>query len=198
MNMSDYLEQALRAALFRDSPVTVRQNTTTYAVGDRVMLGTSDLHVYECVTAGETAGSPPSFDQDLGDETTDGTVVWVTLALGAPKRPLWVALFTSPPGDDGSGTEVSASGTGYARQPVPPAAANWDAPDATGGVTRNVDPIEFPAPTDDWGTVTHFGVYDRATGGHLLVHGAIDTPVTVLDGGPPVLFPAQQLVVTFA
>ena len=54
--MSDFLEVQLRRSVFRDSAVTVRQNTTAYSLGDRVQLGTSDLNVYEVITAGTTAG----------------------------------------------------------------------------------------------------------------------------------------------
>ena len=77
---SDFLEAEIRKAIFRTSTVTVRANTTAYSLGDRVMLGTSDLSIYECITAGTSDGSPPAFNTTLGDSTTDGTVVWLTLA----------------------------------------------------------------------------------------------------------------------
>ena len=78
-----------RKAVFRTSTITVRANTTAYALGDQVQLGTSDLNVYEVITAGTTAGSPPSFNLNLGDTTVDGTVTWLTLnfltsSLSAP------------------------------------------------------------------------------------------------------------------
>jgi hypothetical protein len=90
--MTDYLEVQLRRSVFRDSAVTVRANTTAYALGDRVQLGTSDLNIYEAIVAGTSAGSPPSFNTNLGDTTVDGSVTWLTLKHGYPKRPIFVAL----------------------------------------------------------------------------------------------------------
>lgn len=193
---SDYLEVELRKALFRTSTVTVRANSTAYALGDRVMLGTSDLNVYECITAGTSAAAPPTFNLNIGDSTTDGTVVWLTLKQGYPKRPIYVALYTVAPSDSGGGTEVS--GGAYARVAVQPADAAWSAPDGTGGLTDNVAAITFPAPTANWGTVVAFGIHDRLTGGNLLVHGAITPNKTVNNGDPAPSFAIGALDVTIA
>jgi hypothetical protein len=51
---------------------TARVNSTAYAVGDIVLVGT---HLYVCKTAGTSAGSLPSFNTD-GADTTDGGVTW--------------------------------------------------------------------------------------------------------------------------
>jgi hypothetical protein len=194
--LSDYLEVELRKAIFRTSTVTVRANTTAYAVGDRVMLGTSDLNVYECITAGTSAGAPPSFNTNIGDTTVDGSVTWLTLKQGLPKRPVYVALFTAAPSDAGGGTEVS--GGSYARVAVAPADANWTAPDNVGGHTDNVAAVTFPTPTANWGTVTHFAIFDRLTGGNLLLHGILAAPKTVNNGDPAPSFAIGALDITFA
>ncbi len=194
--LSDYLEVELRKAIFRTSTVTARANTTAYSVGDRVMLGTSDLNVYECITAGTSAGSPPTFNTNLGDTTTDGSVTWLTLKQGMPKRPVYVALYTAAPSDSGGGTEVT--GGSYARVAVAPADANWSAPDSVGGVTNNVAAITFATPSANWGTVTHFGMFDRATAGNLLFHGILAAPKTVNNGDPAPSFAIAALSVTFA
>ncbi len=194
--LSDYLEGELRKAIFRTTTVTVRANSTAYAVGDRVMLGTSDLNIYECITAGTSAASPPAFNTNLGDTTTDGTVVWLTLKQGLPKRPLYVALFTTATDDAGGGTEVS--GGGYARVAYFPSDANWTAPDATGGLTDNAAEIVFPAPTANWGTISHLAIHDRPTGGNRLFHGALTTPKTVNNGDPAPKFTIGALDITFA
>lgn len=52
--------------------VNVRANDTVYSGGDGVMLGTSDLNIYECTAGGASAGWPPSFNTNIGDSTTDG------------------------------------------------------------------------------------------------------------------------------
>lgn len=193
---SDFLEVELRKAILRTSTVTVRANTTAYSLGDRMMLGTSDLSVYECITAGTSDGSPPAFNTTLGASTTDGTVSWLTLKQGMPKRPVYVGLLTAAPSDAGGGTE--ASGGSYARVAVAPADANWSAPDATGGVSANVSAVTFPAPTANWGTITHFGIYDRATSGNLLAWAALTTSKSVNNGDPAPQFSAGALVFTFA
>jgi hypothetical protein len=188
---SDFLESEVRKAIFRTSTVTVRADTTAYSLGDRVMLGTSDLSVYEVTTAGTTAGTPPAFNTTLGDSTTDGSVVWLTLKQGLPKRPLYVALFTAAPSDAGGGTEVT--GGSYARVARTPLDANWSTASATDGLTDNVAAITFPAPTANWGVVTHFAVMDRLTVGNMLMWAALTQSKTVNSGDPAPQFSAGTL-----
>jgi hypothetical protein len=107
---------------------------------------------------------------------------------------LWVSLHT---GDPAGGNEVVGGG-GYARVQRDPADANWTGASPTDGITTNVADIAFPAPTTSWGTVTHFGLWDAATGGNLLVHGALTTPRVVNGGDSAPVFAAGALVVTFA
>jgi hypothetical protein len=90
------------------------------------------------------------------------------------------------------------SGGGYARVQRDPADANWTAASPTDGITANVADITFPAPTTGWGTITHFGLWDAATGGNLLIHGALTTPRTVSGGDSAPVFSAGGLAVTFA
>jgi len=86
---------------------------------------------------------------------------------------VYVALFTSDPGDDNTGTEVS--GGSYARQSVTFAAPS-------GGATSNSGDITFPEATADWGTVSHVGIYDASTDGNLLFHGALTQAKAVYSG----------------
>ncbi len=37
--------------------------------------------------------------------------------------------------------------------------------------------------TADWGTITHFGIFDASSGGNLLFHGALTESRTVNSGG---------------
>jgi hypothetical protein len=83
---------------------------------------------------------------------------------------VYIALFTSDPTDAGTGTEVT--GGGYARQPI-----TFNSP-SNGQVTNAAD-ILFPVATASWGTVTHIGIYDAASGGNLLFHGALITSKTI-------------------
>jgi hypothetical protein len=90
-----------------------------------------------------------------------------------PPSTVYVALFTSATGDDGSGTEVS--GGSYARQAVTLSAAS-------GGASSNSADITFPQATADWGTITHLALMDAETGGNMLMHTALDESKTVNNG----------------
>ncbi|MFH1845180.1 MAG: hypothetical protein ABIF77_18495 [bacterium] len=103
-----------------------------------------------------------------------------------PPAAVYIALYTADPTDADTGTEVS--GSGYARAQVNPNGGgapefNLAITDGTGKMVTNAGDIEFPAATAAWGTVTHFGVKDAATGGNLLHHGALDQAQTVNSGG---------------
>lgn len=197
MSMSDYTEVELRKAHFRTSAVTVRGDTTAYALGDRVMLGTSDLSVYECTTAGTSAGSAPTFNTTIGDSTTDDTVVWLTLKQGLPKRPIYIALWVGDPTDAASGG-AEVSGGSYARVVRLPLDANWSAASATDGITKNVAVITFPAPTANWGTVTHFAAMDSLTGGKMICSGALTTSSVINNGDTAPSFAADAIVLTYS
>lgn len=86
---------------------------------------------------------------------------------------VYVALFTTAPGEDASGTELS--GNGYTRQ-----SAAFTAP--TSGATSNNADVSFTASGGNWGTVTHFALFDAASNGNMLFHGALGQSRDVLDG----------------
>ena len=86
---------------------------------------------------------------------------------------VYVGLFTTDPLDDGSGTEVS--GGSYART-----SATFAAP-SNGSSSTNAD-VQFPQATGNWGTVTHFGIFDASTSGNLLYHGALTASKTIETG----------------
>jgi hypothetical protein len=109
---------------------------------------------------------------------------------------LGIALFTAAPSDSGGGTELTGVG-GYLRIDEPPLDANWDAVGGgTDGKTANTNIITFPVPTANWGSVTHFGIFDALTTGNLLYWGALTDPKTVNDGDPAPTFPAGSLTIT--
>lgn len=117
-------------------------------------------------------------ESDLLDEIFNG------VAFVAPDT--WVSLYTTDPTDADTGTEVS--GGSYARVRVYAnggGTPDWKlaAVDGIGHLVENSDDIVFPTATAAWGTVTHFGVHDAATGGNLLFHGVLDSSQVVGDGG---------------
>lgn len=79
---------------------------------------------------------------------------------------MYFALFTSDPTETGAaGTEIT--GGAYARVAVTASLANFagtqsagstTASSGTGGTTSNNGTITFPAPTANWGSVTHIGI----------------------------------------
>ncbi len=83
---------------------------------------------------------------------------------------VYVALFTSDPTDAATGTEVS--GGAYARQAI-----TFGAPSA--GTCSNSADVLFPIATAAWGTITHIGIFDAASGGNLLYSAALTTSKTI-------------------
>ncbi len=71
--------------------------------------------------------------------------------------------------------------------------ASWAG--ASGGAVCNADAIEFPQASGDWGTITHFALYDAATGGHLLACGPLTWPRTV-TAAHAIRFAPAHLTVT--
>jgi hypothetical protein len=90
---------------------------------------------------------------------------------------IYVGLSTADPLDNGSGL-AEPTGNGYAR--VQTTAADWNA--AAGGALDNVNDITFPQATGSWGTITHFALFDTASGGNILAHGALSASKTIGSG----------------
>lgn len=111
-----------------------------------------------------------AFSNYLENALINGTLRATTYT--APTT-VYVGLFTSDPTDDGSGTEVS--GNAYARQ-----AATFAAP-SNGAATTDAD-VQFPQATGNWGTVTHFAIFDALTTGNMMYHGALTTSKTIETG----------------
>lgn len=55
---------------------TSRANSTAYALGAVYRPASANGYVYECVAAGTSAASPPTFTTIVGDDFTDGTAVF--------------------------------------------------------------------------------------------------------------------------
>ena len=97
--------------------------------------------------------------------------VFTNTAYTSPSA-VYVALFTSNPAEDGSGTEVS--GGGYARQ-----AGSFS---VSGNTATTTAAIEYPTATADYGTVTHVGIYDASTAGNLLAYAALTASKNISSG----------------
>ncbi len=106
---------------------------------------------------------------------------------------LYIGLMTAAAdGEAGSITEVS--GGAYARVADNPSDTNWSAATAGNGTTDNLTTISFPTATADWGTVTHFGVFDAATAGNLLIYAALGASRNITTGATPSFAPGALTV----
>lgn len=124
-------------------------------------------------------------------------------AAAMPTKPthVYVALYTATPSAAGGGTEVT--GGSYARTDLAPSDTNWLATQGgtsgnssgTTGQTKNAVVVTFPVPTADWGTITHYGLFD-ALAGNLLFYGAFTTPKTVANGDQAPVIAANAMTVT--
>jgi hypothetical protein len=117
-------------------------------------------------------------------ETT--VLTWAFSTSSATRPTAWhLALYTAAPDDTGGGTEVS--GSGYARQSVTFT--------ISGNTASNTSALEFPTATGSYGTVTHVGVFDAASGGNLIAYAALITSKAI-DTGDVLRVPAGDLDIT--
>ena len=104
-------------------------------------------------------------------ETT--VLTWVFTTGSATRPTAWhIALYTAAPSDTGGGTEVS--GGGYGRKAVTFV--------VSGNTASNNAAIEWDVATDNYGTVSHVGVFDASSGGNLIAYAALTTSKTISTG----------------
>lgn len=114
----------------------------------------------------------------------------------APPATLYLALFTSDPGEAGGGTE--ATGAGYARKSVTNNTTNF--PNATGdspSTKSNGTQIAMAPATGDWSSganMTHFVWFDAAAAGNRLHKGALAVAKPVLNGDTPTFEPGDLVI----
>lgn len=113
-------------------------------------------------------------------------------ALPQPTE-LHVALYTTLPAEDGTGG-VEPSAASYARVQYGPGSTYWSAPSNGDGTVKNEFAITFPSPTEDWGTIVGWGIYDES--GNLWFVNALAANKDVLAGNPaPEFNPGAMSVV---
>jgi hypothetical protein len=105
----------------------------------------------------------------------------------------YVGLMTTTAADGAAGTEVSTSGTAYARvlvNKVSGASPAWAS--ISGGATSNANAVTFSAATATYGTVVATGIYDASSAGNLLMYdnGTADQAVA---SGDTVSFPIGDI-----
>lgn len=133
------------------------------------------------------AGKTNYLEGRMLDELYGGT------AFAAPGT-IYVGLFTAAPTDAGGGTEVT--GGAYARASLANTSGNWPAATGTPRVKANGAVLTFPSPSANWGTVTHFGTFDAASGGNLLHWAALAAPKTIAGGDGAPSFAVGAITIT--
>lgn len=103
---------------------------------------------------------------------------------------IYVGLSTSNPVDDASGL-AEPSGNSYVR--IATTGADWNT--ASGGTIDNANDITFPQASGSWGTLTHFALFDAASGGNMLAHGSLNVSKSI-SSGDTVKFTAGDLDVS--
>lgn len=216
-SMTDFYENFMTDGIFRGGSInssgTVNSTavvkgiwtaTTAYSVGDIVvphnaMTGAGGKYL-RCTTAGTSGSTNTLAVPAVGSTLSDNTATWTAISGMPSLNNLYIALFTAAPSDTGGGTEVT--GGSYARVTVAASLTAWagtqsatstTASTGTGGTTSNNAAITFPAPTANWGSCTHFGIYDNATTGNLLFWAALTTAKTVNNGDPAPSFAISAL-----
>ena len=119
------------------------------------------------------------FSNYLADALIDATVRKTTYTTPTQT---YVALYTSDPTKNNTGTEVS--GTTYTRFPL-----TMDAPDD--GVTQNTSEMEWAVATTVWGTITHVGIMDASVAGNLLYFAELIEPKNITVGDQFQITPAN-------
>jgi hypothetical protein len=90
---------------------------------------------------------------------------------------IYVGLSMADPADDASGL-AEPNGNSYARAAT--ASADWNF--ASGGMLDNANDITFPEASGNWGTITHFALFDAASGGNMLAHGSLSVSKSIGSG----------------
>lgn len=81
------------------------------------------------------------------------------------KKNFYIGLLKTDPTDNANVQEIQ--GTSYQRQQI-----IFEEPQ--NGKTYNSNDINFPVATENWGWITHVGLFDSVTGGNLVAYSALD------------------------
>jgi hypothetical protein len=88
---------------------------------------------------------------------------------------IYIGLSTTLPSNDG--TNVSEpTGNGYSRKNF----STWNI--AANRIISNNGIITFATSMGDWGTITHYVIYDAETNGNMLAFGSLSSAKTVTNG----------------
>lgn len=134
----------------------------------------------------------------FSDFSAQSTINYILLGTAMPVLSnRYLAIFTADPKDDNSGSSNEIAGAWYGRL----VANSWATPvsnadGSSGTVTSNNSVLTYAAVTGSSVIVTHWGLYDASTGGHLLFSGALASSKT-LNVSDVLTLAVNQLVMTW-
>ena len=105
---------------------------------------------------------------------------------------LYVALFTTDPGEDGDVTNEAAY-TSYARVAIARDNTEWS---VTDGVARNVNVVTFPEATGGAETLIYWGLMSGSSGDNMIISGSLLSPIIISADVQPQI-PENELQITF-
>ena len=95
---------------------------------------------------------------------------------------LYIGLSTTTPTDAGANF-TEPVGNGYARIAVTNDSTKWNsATSANPSVKTNKVQLEFPEATGNWGTITHWGIFEVSTGGTCVDWAALELAKAISTG----------------
>lgn len=157
--------------------------STAVSLLDTVIPAVPNGRMYRCTTAGTTGAGEPAWPTVNNGTVTDGTAIWTEMNA-----------------DFEAGTnltEVSPTGSAYARQAVASSLANFAGTQAPGSVlastgtnatTSNNAAITYPAPTANWGVIAALVTFDALSAGNPWTWQFLTVPKTVnnADAAPSI------------
>ena len=119
-----------------------------------------------------------------------------TIVIHAQSNFLWIQ---DGYGESGTGgTEVSTSGTTYARIAVARGSGFTRASSSDVRTVENAATITFGVPSANWGQVTHVGIWDHLSNTtNLILEAQLQFAKTINNGDPAPKFNAGELKFTF-
>lgn len=131
-------------------------------------------------------------------------LIWRAQAFSWPST-TYIRLVTTTPTNAAGGVEVS--GGSYARASIASSLSAWSGTQSAGSTTAssgtagrisNNAEVAFPAPTANWGTVTHAELMDALTSGNRLFWAPLSPARTITSGALPPKFSPNTFGITLA
>lgn len=95
-----------------------------------------------------------------------GENLMINEVLRKDDKKYYLGLLKADPTDNASNIQ-EVEGASYSRQQI-----TFEEPNL--GETYNKVDINFPVATENWGWITHIGLFDSISGGNLIAYSALD------------------------